>query len=85
MPAKATAIFFVPVSALKINTILIIMLKIYKLLLAIVLPFILVQTVAAQSVKISGVVTAKSDGLPLPGVSVSVKGTTTGAQTNVDG
>jgi TonB-linked SusC/RagA family outer membrane protein len=77
--------FFVPVSALKIKIILIIMLKIYKLLLAIVLPFILVQTVAAQSVKISGVVTAKSDGLPLPGVSVSVKGKTTGAQTNVDG
>lgn len=61
------------------------MLKLYKLLLAIVLPFILTQTVAAQSVKISGVVTAKSDGLPLPGVSVSVKGKTTGAQTNVDG
>lgn len=61
------------------------MLKIYKLLLAIILPFILVQTVAGQSVKISGVVTAKSDGLPLPGVSVSVKGKTTGAQTNVDG
>jgi TonB-linked SusC/RagA family outer membrane protein len=61
------------------------MLKIYKLLLAIMLPFILVQTVAGQSVKISGVVTAKSDGLPLPGVSVSIKGKTTGAQTNVDG
>ena len=61
------------------------MLKIYKLLLAIILPFILVQTVAGQSVKISGEVTAKSDGLPLPGVSVSVKGKTTGAQTNVDG
>src|ERR1700712_4389378 len=60
------------------------MLKIYKLL-AIVLPFIIVQTVAAQSVKISGVVTAKSDGLPLPGVSISVKGTSTGTQTNTDG
>jgi TonB-linked SusC/RagA family outer membrane protein len=61
------------------------MLKNYKLLLAILLPFIFIQTVAAQAVKISGVVTAKSDGLPLPGVSVSIKGTTTGAQTNNDG
>ena len=60
------------------------MFKIYKLL-AIVLPFILVQTVAAQSVKISGLVTAKSDGLPLPGVSIAIKGTTTGAITNTDG
>jgi TonB-linked SusC/RagA family outer membrane protein len=61
------------------------MLKNYKLLLAILLPFIFIQTVSAQSVKISGVVTAKSDGLPLPGVSVSIKGTTTGAQTNNEG
>ncbi|WP_419698529.1 SusC/RagA family TonB-linked outer membrane protein [Mucilaginibacter sp. NFX135] len=61
------------------------MFKNYKLLLAILLPFIFIQTVAAQSVKISGVVTAKSDGLPLPGVSVSVKGTTNGVQTSSDG
>ncbi|WP_184547942.1 SusC/RagA family TonB-linked outer membrane protein [Mucilaginibacter sp. FT3.2] len=61
------------------------MFKNYKLLLAILLPFFLIQTVAAQSVKISGVVTAKADGLPLPGVSILVKGTNTGAQTDVDG
>lgn len=61
------------------------MLKNYKLLLAILLPFFLIQTVAAQSVKISGVVTAKSDGLPLPGVNISVKGTSNGAQTSADG
>jgi TonB-linked SusC/RagA family outer membrane protein len=61
------------------------MFKNYKILLAILLPFFLIQTVAAQSVKISGVVTAKSDGLPLPGVSVTVKGTTNGAQTGTDG
>lgn len=61
------------------------MLKIYKVLLAVLLPFILIQTVAAQSVKISGVVTAKADGLPLPGVSVSVKGKNTGGQTDVNG
>lgn len=61
------------------------MLKIYKVLLAVLLPFILIQTVAAQSVKISGVITAKADGLPLPGVSVSVKGKNTGGQTDVNG
>lgn len=61
------------------------MFKNYKILLAILLPFFLIQTVAAQSVKISGVVTAKSDGLPLPGVSVAVKGTANGVQTTTDG
>ncbi|GAA3979903.1 SusC/RagA family TonB-linked outer membrane protein [Mucilaginibacter dorajii] len=61
------------------------MFKNYKLLLALLLPFFVTLTVAAQSVKISGVVTAKADGLPLPGVSVSVKGTTRGIQTNTDG
>jgi TonB-linked SusC/RagA family outer membrane protein len=61
------------------------MFKNYKLLLAFLLPFCVTLTVAAQSVKISGVVTAKADGLPLPGVSVSVKGTNRGIQTNTDG
>ena len=61
------------------------MFKNYKFLLAILLPFFLIQTVAAQSVKISGTVTAKSDGLPLPGVSVTVKGTNNGVQTAADG
>ncbi|GAA4916850.1 SusC/RagA family TonB-linked outer membrane protein [Mucilaginibacter defluvii] len=61
------------------------MLKIYKQALAALLLLFAVQSVVAQSVKISGTITAKSDGLPLPGVSVAVKGTTTGTQTNVDG
>ncbi len=61
------------------------MFKNYKLLLAFLLPFFVTLTVAAQSVKISGVVAAKADGLPLPGVSVSVKGTTRGIQTNTEG
>lgn len=34
---------------------------------------------------VSGVVTSADDGLPLPGASVLVKGTTTGAQTDFDG
>jgi TonB-linked SusC/RagA family outer membrane protein len=39
----------------------------------------------AQIHLVTGKVTGKDDGLPIPGVSVSVKGTTTGTQTNVDG
>ncbi|AFD08379.1 SusC/RagA family TonB-linked outer membrane protein [Solitalea canadensis] len=39
----------------------------------------------AQQKKVSGTVTAKSDGLPLPAVSVVVKGTSLGTQTDADG
>src|ERR1700712_5269561 len=39
----------------------------------------------AQDRTVTGTVTAKEDGLPIPGVSVSVKGTKTGTQTNVNG
>lgn len=61
------------------------MFKNYKLLLAILLLFFTLQGAKAQAVKISGVVTAKSDGQPLPGVSVGVKNSTTGTQTDVSG
>ena len=39
----------------------------------------------AQTVRVSGTVTGADDGMPLPGVSVIVKGTTTGAATDMDG
>ncbi|WP_299366553.1 SusC/RagA family TonB-linked outer membrane protein [Winogradskyella sp.] len=39
----------------------------------------------AQEKMVTGTVTTASDGLPLPGASVSVKGTTRGAQTDFDG
>ncbi len=39
----------------------------------------------AQTVRITGTVTGSEDGMPIPGVSVVVKGTTSGAATNVDG
>ncbi|GGI49982.1 SusC/RagA family TonB-linked outer membrane protein [Mucilaginibacter galii] len=39
----------------------------------------------AQTRTVTGTVTGKDDGLPLPGVSVMVKGSTTGTQTNSDG
>jgi TonB-linked SusC/RagA family outer membrane protein len=41
--------------------------------------------VMGQTVQISGTVTSSEDGLPIPGVSVTVKGTTLGALTGVDG
>jgi TonB-linked SusC/RagA family outer membrane protein len=61
------------------------MFKTYKSLLAIILLFLTLQQANAQSVKVSGVVTAKSDGQPLPGVSIGVKGSTNGTQTDVLG
>lgn len=42
-------------------------------------------TVMAQERTITGTVTSAEDGLPLPGVAVSVKGTTAGTQTNGSG
>jgi TonB-linked SusC/RagA family outer membrane protein len=39
----------------------------------------------AQSIQVTGTVTIASDGLPLPGASVLIKGTTTGTQTDFDG
>ena len=39
----------------------------------------------AQTKGITGTVTASEDGQPIPGVSVSVKGTTLGTITNIDG
>lgn len=39
----------------------------------------------AQTVRITGTVKSSEDGMPIPGVSVVVKGTTNGAATNIDG
>jgi TonB-linked SusC/RagA family outer membrane protein len=44
-----------------------------------------VWQLAAQTTQVSGTVTDKSDGTPIPGVSVIVKGTTIGTSTNFDG
>lgn len=56
-----------------------------KQLLSIVCALLISISTIAQQKEISGTVTSKSDGLPLPGVSVIVKGSTTGVQTNFDG
>jgi TonB-linked SusC/RagA family outer membrane protein len=56
-----------------------------KLLLLVVALCIGGITLFAQTKQISGKVTSSDDGLPIPGVSVAVKGTTTGTVTNVNG
>jgi TonB-linked SusC/RagA family outer membrane protein len=61
------------------------MFKIYKYVLGIILSLATLQFANAQAVKVSGVITEKSTGLPLPGVSISIKGGTAGTQTGTDG
>jgi TonB-dependent SusC/RagA subfamily outer membrane receptor len=46
---------------------------------------LIVQISFAQEKEITGTVTSKADGIPLPGVNVIVEGTTNGAQTDFDG
>ncbi|RYU89410.1 SusC/RagA family TonB-linked outer membrane protein [Mucilaginibacter terrigena] len=58
-----------------------------KKLLLVSLCFLMlcITQVYAQNRTITGTVTSKDDGLPLPGVSVTVTGTTVGTQTNASG
>ncbi|SEB70844.1 TonB-linked outer membrane protein, SusC/RagA family [Tenacibaculum sp. MAR_2009_124] len=56
-----------------------------KILLLLCFSFLLVQFANAQEKTLSGVVTAKSDGMPLPGVGVLIKGTLKGVETDFDG
>jgi TonB-linked SusC/RagA family outer membrane protein len=46
--------------------------------------FLIGQSYAQEKV-ITGTVTSADDGMPLPGVSVKIKGSTVGVQTNIDG
>jgi TonB-linked SusC/RagA family outer membrane protein len=61
------------------------MFKIYKSLLAVLLLIFAIQQVQAQTATVSGVVVAQSDNQPIPGVSILVKGTKTGTQTDLQG
>jgi acylphosphatase len=58
--------------------------KIYTILIA-VFSFVFTMNVQAQEKSITGTVTSKSDGATLPGVSVVIKGTTQGTETDFDG
>ena len=42
-------------------------------------------SIKAQEIDVSGKVTSKSDGLPIPGVTVKIQGATTGVATNANG
>ncbi|PKQ64599.1 hypothetical protein BZG01_14570 [Labilibaculum manganireducens] len=53
--------------------------------LFVLLIFMGIQVVNAQSKQISGTITSAEDGLGMPGVSVVLKGTTIGASTDIDG
>src|SRR5690554_391858 len=46
---------------------------------------LLYQQAAAQTVNVSGTVTNADDGASLPGVSILIKGTTTGVTTDLEG
>ncbi len=56
-----------------------------KLFMMIVLVLVTGLFAAGQTVQITGVVTSSEDGLPVPGVTVKVQGTTIGASTGIDG
>src|SRR5512133_3151643 len=56
-----------------------------KILMLFSLLLITGYLVMAQTVQITGTVTSSEDGLAIPGVNVSVKGTTIGAITGPDG
>ncbi|HVS92566.1 MAG TPA: SusC/RagA family TonB-linked outer membrane protein [Mucilaginibacter sp.] len=56
-----------------------------SLLLILCISLAAITQVYAQNHTLTGIVTGKDDGLPIPGVTVKIKGTSTGTQTNVEG
>lgn len=56
-----------------------------KILMIFVLALTTTAMMLGQTVQITGTVTSKDDGLPIPGASVAVRGTTLGALTDADG
>ena len=56
-----------------------------SILLLLCISLVAIVRVYAQNHTITGKVTGKDDGLPIPGVTIKIKGTTNGTQTGVDG
>ena len=56
-----------------------------KLMLLLACLFVGIGLVTAQTSRVTGVVTAEEDGLPVVGASVLVNGTTLGTITDIDG
>lgn len=55
------------------------------MVLVLLMAVVSLGTVSAQAITVTGTVTDAKDGTPLVGCSVSVKGTTNGVITNMDG
>ncbi|MBE0662879.1 MAG: TonB-dependent receptor [Bacteroidales bacterium] len=51
----------------------------------VIIMMIIVTSLSAQQQSLSGVVKSANDGMPIPGVTVLIKGTFTGTSTNIDG
>ncbi|WP_028889466.1 SusC/RagA family TonB-linked outer membrane protein [Tenacibaculum ovolyticum] len=56
-----------------------------KILLCFCFFLLMIQVSVAQEKTITGVISSKADGLPLPGVNIIVKGTVKGVETDFDG
>src|ERR1700761_735023 len=56
-----------------------------NILTCLLLLLLCVAQAYAQDLKVTGIVTSKEDGLPIPGATIKVKGTTTGTQTDIKG
>ncbi|WP_461630177.1 SusC/RagA family TonB-linked outer membrane protein [Labilibaculum euxinus] len=56
-----------------------------KLTLIVCVVLLSIQIVSAQTRQVTGIVTSADDGLGMPGVSVVIKGTTSGTSTDIDG
>jgi TonB-dependent SusC/RagA subfamily outer membrane receptor len=56
-----------------------------KLLFLLLLSLVVVFRTFGQTNIVTGTITAKDDGKPLPGVSVKIKGSTTGTQSDIEG
>nr|WP_068891488.1 SusC/RagA family TonB-linked outer membrane protein [Pedobacter panaciterrae] len=61
------------------------MLKAYKIFAGILISFFFLQSVQAQSVKITGTVTGNPDGETIPGASITIKGKKNGTTTDGNG
>ncbi|MCH7401757.1 SusC/RagA family TonB-linked outer membrane protein [Belliella kenyensis] len=61
------------------------MIRKFTSILCLLIFMLCIESLQAQQMTVRGVVTSKEDGEPLPGVSILIKGTTSGAVTDLDG
>ncbi|SFU60548.1 TonB-linked outer membrane protein, SusC/RagA family [Pustulibacterium marinum] len=56
-----------------------------KRLLGVIFAFVSVLAVQAQTIEVTGTITSEEDGMPLPGASIMIQGTSSGTSTDFDG